>query len=714
LVRKANLRPEDVLLALQMQQEGDPRRLGEILVELGLVTRQQVEEIVRESKSEEQKDATIRVGVELLDKIINQVSELVLLRNRLLQLGAKQRDTDLKKAIQSLNQLTTDLRKQTMKVRLQSVSSLFERFPRTIRDTAQQCGKKVRLETTGGGTELDKKLLEAIKDPLTHIVRNSVDHGIELPERRRKLGKPEEGVIRLHAYHEGGKFHLRVSDDGGGIDLEAVRSTALQRKLVPPSQLARMNDQEILDLIFLPGFSTAKQVSNLSGRGVGMDVVKTNIEGIGGKVRLESEPGKGTQLQMSIPLTLATIPALTITSAGKRYAVPQVALVELVRLDGERAKKLIDRKLKPWAVKVAPQIAREFGMLEILINQAQAIAAKRLDDSILQKSIPGKLGDTFSGTFQNFQSFVEAAGQSSQQLATASEELSANSQQMSLRAQETSEQAGQASAGAEKVVSNLQAVAAATEEMNSSITEIARNTTEAARISKNAVTNTEHTKALMKKLGESSAEIGQVLKLITAIAQQTNLLALNATIEAARAGEAGAGFAVVANEVKDLAKETANATEGISRKVEAIQHDTKNAMTAIGEVSGIIVNISDIANTIATAVEEQSASMNEISRSVSEAADNGKLVGASIANVAEAARSTSTGASESLTASGELARMATEMQSMVSQYRTTANHNGSSRKASRSQRNGKSKGGACPVPHSSIQHGEELEEVGAD
>jgi len=342
LVRKANLKPDDVLLALQMQQEGDPRRLGEILVELGLVTKQQVEEIVRDFKSEDQKDATIRVGVELLDKIINQVSELVLLRNRLLQLGAKQRDTDLKKTIQSLNQLTTDLRKQTMKVRLQPVSSLFDRFPRTIRDTAHQCGKKVRLETTGGGTELDKKLLEAIKDPLTHIVRNSVDHGIELPERRRKAGKSDEGIISLHAYHEGGKFHLRVSDDGAGIDLEAVRSAALQKKLVPPSQLTRMNDQEILGLIFLPGFSTAKQVSNLSGRGVGMDVVKTNIEGIGGKVRLESEPGKGTQIQLSIPLTLATIPALTITSASKRYAIPQAALVELVRLDGERAKKLID------------------------------------------------------------------------------------------------------------------------------------------------------------------------------------------------------------------------------------------------------------------------------------------------------------------------------------------------------------------------------------
>jgi len=354
-------------------------------------------------------------------------------------------------------------------------------------------------------------------------------------------------------------------------------------------------------------------------------------------------------------------------------------------------------------------------MLATLINQAQAIAAKRLDDPILQHRVPGKLGDAFSGTFQNFQSFVEAAGQSSQQLATASEELSANSQQMSLRAQETSEQAGQASTGAEKVVSNLQAVAAATEEMNSSITEIARNTTEAARISKSAVTNTENTNSLMRKLGESSVEIGQVLKLITAIAQQTNLLALNATIEAARAGEAGAGFAVVANEVKDLAKETAAATEDISRKVEAIQHDTKNAVTAINEVSGIIVNISDIANTIATAVEEQSASMNEISRSVSEAADNGKLVGGSISNVAEAAKSTSTGASESLAASGELARMATEMQAMVAQYRTAANQNGGSRKRSATpQGNGKSKSSSCPVPHSAAKPNEELEEVGVD
>ncbi len=292
---------------------------------------------------DEQKEATIRVDVDLLDRIINQVSELVLVRNRLLQLAAKQKDNDLKKTVQGLNLLTTELRKYAMKARLQPVSNLFDRFPRIVRDTAQQCGKKIRLETVGGDTELDKTLLEAIKDPVTHIIRNSVDHGIETPEIRRAAGKPEEGTISLRAYHEGGHFYLELKDDGAGIDLERLKKKAVERQLISSGQAANLSEEEALQLVFLPGLSTAKTVSNISGRGVGMDVVSTNIGRIGGTVSLVSKVGIGTTLLAKIPLTLATIPALIISSGGHRFAIPQAALVELVRLDAERSRKSINR-----------------------------------------------------------------------------------------------------------------------------------------------------------------------------------------------------------------------------------------------------------------------------------------------------------------------------------------------------------------------------------
>src|SRR5262249_17555278 len=196
---------------------------------------------------------------------------------------------------------------------------------------------QVRVEMEGKETELDKTLVEAIKDPLTHMVRNSVDHGIEKPEMRIAAGKPAEGVLSLKAYHEGGQVNIEISDDGGGVNFERVKQRALERGFITPEQAARMTDREITGLIFLPGFSTAEKVTNVSGRGVGMDVVKTNIEKIAGTIELQSKPGQGTIFKVKIPLTLAIIPALTVTSAGDRYAIPQVSLVELVRLDGEQA-----------------------------------------------------------------------------------------------------------------------------------------------------------------------------------------------------------------------------------------------------------------------------------------------------------------------------------------------------------------------------------------
>jgi methyl-accepting chemotaxis protein len=281
----------------------------------------------------------------------------------------------------------------------------------------------------------------------------------------------------------------------------------------------------------------------------------------------------------------------------------------------------------------------------------------------------GQMAQALNRTLQRLTESMIAIGENSTALASSSEELSAVSHQMSTNAEETASQSNVVAAAAEQVTQNLQAVATATEEMGSSIKEIAKNANEAARVATSAVRTAETTNATVTKLGESSAEIGQVIKVITSIAQQTNLLALNATIEAARAGEAGKGFAVVANEVKELAKDTAKATEDISRRIQAIQGDTKGAVEAIAQISGIINQINDISNTIASAVEEQTATTNEIARNVQEAARGGSQVAENIGAVAQAAKSATQGASDTQTAAGELARMANELQKLVAQFK---------------------------------------------
>ncbi len=287
-------------------------------------------------------EASIRVDVNLLDKLMNLVGELVLARNQILQYSPAERDSTFVASAQTLNLITTELQEGVMKTRMQPIGNVWDKFPRVVRDLAQACGKQVRLEMEGKETELDKTLIEAIKDPLTHIVRNSVDHGIELPDKRLEKGKPAEGRLLLRAFHEGGQVNIEITDDGGGIDPEKVKRKALEKNLISRDQASRMSDRELVNLVFLPGFSTAEKVSNVSGRGVGMDVVKTNIEKIGGTVDIQGVPGVGTTLKVKIPLTLAIIPALIVTCGGNRYAIPQVSLLELVRLDGEEAKTRVE------------------------------------------------------------------------------------------------------------------------------------------------------------------------------------------------------------------------------------------------------------------------------------------------------------------------------------------------------------------------------------
>ncbi len=287
-------------------------------------------------------DSTIRVDVKLLDKLMNMVGELVLTRNQILQWTTTQEDQGLNASSQRLSLITSELQEGIMKTRMQPIGNIFSKFPRVVRDLALSCGKEVRIDMEGQDTELDKTLLEAIKDPLTHLVRNSVDHGLEAPEVRKANGKSEEGRVCLRAYHEGGQVNIEITDDGGGINSEKVTQTAIKRGVITAEQAAHMNDRELQNLIFLPGFSTAEKVTNVSGRGVGMDVVKTNIEKIGGAVDLHSILGEGTMIKVKVPLTLAIIPALVVKTGGERFAIPQVNLLELVRLEGEQITKSIE------------------------------------------------------------------------------------------------------------------------------------------------------------------------------------------------------------------------------------------------------------------------------------------------------------------------------------------------------------------------------------
>lgn len=277
-------------------------------------------------------DTTLRVEVQVLDRLMGQIGELVLARNHLLQRAAFSRDPAVAPAVQRLNFITADLQNQLMKMRLQPIAGLWAKLPRLVRDLSVALGKEAQLFLEGGETELDKSVLESIKDPLTHLVRNAVDHGLEAPEKRRAAGKPVAGEIRLRAFHEGGVVHMEISDDGAGLSLDAIRRKALEKNLISPASAERLTDADVARLVFLPGLSTAPAVTNLSGRGVGLDVVKTNVEKIGGSVEVRSAPGRGCSFHLKIPLTLAILPALVVSSRGLRYAVPQSGLLELVRL----------------------------------------------------------------------------------------------------------------------------------------------------------------------------------------------------------------------------------------------------------------------------------------------------------------------------------------------------------------------------------------------
>ncbi|MFN9090438.1 MAG: chemotaxis protein CheW [Alphaproteobacteria bacterium] len=278
---------------------------------------------------------TIRVSVEVLEDLMTLVSELVLTRNQLMQLARVSSDSQISVPLQRLSHITSELQEGVMKTRMQPIGNAWAKLPRLVRDLANALGKKIDLEMRGADTELDRQVLELIKDPLTHMVRNSGDHGLEKPVDRRAAGKPETGRILLNAYHQGGHIIIEIGDDGRGLPVDRIRAKVLAQGLATEAELAQMSEHDVLRFIFRPGFSTAQQITSVSGRGVGMDVVKTNIERIGGTIELRSKEGRGTTFTIKIPLTLAIVSALIVQAGGERFAIPQIGVVELVRVGDE-------------------------------------------------------------------------------------------------------------------------------------------------------------------------------------------------------------------------------------------------------------------------------------------------------------------------------------------------------------------------------------------
>ena len=315
-------------------------------------------------------EASLRVHVSLLDSLMNLAGELVLSRNQLLQTIGSDDLRNAEAVGQRIDLITSELQEAIMLTRMQPIGNVFNKFPRVVRDLSKKLRKTIDLTIVGKDVELDKTIIEAINDPLTHLVRNSVDHGIEMPADRKKVGKSETGLVILKAYHEAGQVVIEISDDGKGLDGEALAASAVNKGLITSEQAQVMSDKEKVNLIFLPGFSTAKEVTDVSGRGVGMDVVKTNLDQLGGNVDIISEKGAGTTISIKLPLTLAIIPCQIIETGGERYAIPQVNLEELLRIPAGQVKDRVERVGDA-------EVVRLRGVLLPLIRLADVIGINR-------------------------------------------------------------------------------------------------------------------------------------------------------------------------------------------------------------------------------------------------------------------------------------------------------------------------------------------------
>jgi two-component system chemotaxis sensor kinase CheA len=345
---------------------GRQKRIGEMLVESGKARRSEVQsalmeqEHVRNLRKKRMGAApgdsvsSIRVASHKLDSLVNLVGELVTVQARLAQLSAQRNDHDLALVSEEVERLTAELRDNAMGIRMLPIGTTFAKFKRLVRDLSTELGKEVNFTTSGEETELDKTVIDRLGDPLVHLIRNSIDHGIESPEKRAAAGKPAEGTIRLIAEHSGAHVLISVSDDGSGLDTEAIRAKAMEKGIISPD--ASLSEKEIFELIFAPGFSTAQSVSKVSGRGVGMDVVTSSIESFGGTVEIESAKGKGTTITLKLPLTLAIIDGLLVTISDEYFVMPLNAVVECVELSAEDRRRTHGRNLARVRDEIVPYI----------------------------------------------------------------------------------------------------------------------------------------------------------------------------------------------------------------------------------------------------------------------------------------------------------------------------------------------------------------------
>lgn len=313
----------------------------------------------RSSNGQGVSNQSIRVAVDTLEDLMTMVSELVLTRNQLLEIVRRHEDSEFKVPLQRLSNVTAELQEGVMKTRMQPIGNAWQKLPRIVRDLSQELQKPISLEMIGADTELDRQVLELIKDPLTHMIRNSADHGLENPAERVAAGKPEKGTITLSAYHEGGHILIEVRDDGRGLNLDKIKQKALANGLTTEAELEKMADQQIQKFIFAAGFSTAAKVTSVSGRGVGMDVVRNNVEEIGGSIDVRSQEGRGSSFIIKIPLTLAIVSTLIVEASGDRFAIPQLSVVELVRVQSNsehRIERIKDRPVLRLRNKLLPLV----------------------------------------------------------------------------------------------------------------------------------------------------------------------------------------------------------------------------------------------------------------------------------------------------------------------------------------------------------------------
>ncbi len=313
---------------------------------------------------------SLRVNVKVLDTLMNLAGELVLGRNQMIQIASTKDHSGFDSVAAKIDQVTSELQEAIMQTRMQPIGSVFSKFPRIVRDLSSKLNKKCDLEIEGKDVELDKTIIEGIGDPLTHLIRNSVDHGVELPSVRKERQKSETGTIHLKAYHQAGKVNIAIIDDGGGIDAEKMKTKAVEKGVITTDQAEEMSDRDAVRLIFHPGFSTAEKVTDVSGRGVGMDVVRTNIENLGGTVDIETAPGKGTEIIVKLPLTLAIIPSLVVRGGEDRFAIPQVNISELVRIKSSEVSEKIERVKNAEVLRLRGRLLPLLRMNQVLDNKS--------------------------------------------------------------------------------------------------------------------------------------------------------------------------------------------------------------------------------------------------------------------------------------------------------------------------------------------------------